>query len=138
MITVLSTPTLKASAFAGPTSDSSPQKRPALSAVVVGADRLGNIPDLLRGHNISITHHISGRDPAHQKKTLALPSGTEIVILLTDFLGHNVMKTFRSAAQKSGVRVVACRRSVCAMQQALEQCGLCPCAGSARCEQGGI
>lgn len=108
---------------------------PALSAVVVGADRLGNIPELLRGHNISITHHISGRDPAHQKKTLSLPSGTQVVILLTDFLGHNVMKTFRNAAQKSGVRVVACRRSVCAVQQALEQCGLCDCAGSARCEK---
>ena len=108
---------------------------PTLSAVIVGADRLGNIPNLLRGHNISITHHISGRDPAHQKKTLALPSGTQIVILLTDFLGHNVMKTFRNAALKSGVKVVACRRSVCAMQQALEQCGLCDCAGSARCDQ---
>ncbi len=94
-------------------------------AVIVGADRLGNIPDLLRDHNISITHHISGRDPAHQKKTLHLPSGTQIVILLTDFLGHNVMKTFRQAAQRGGIQVVACRRSVCAMQQALNQCGLC-------------
>jgi hypothetical protein len=101
----------------------------------VGADRLGNIPNLLRGHNIAITHHISGRDSAHQKKTLALPSGTQVVILLTDFLGHNVMKTFRSAAQKSGVKVVACRRSVCAMQQALEQCGLCQ---SARCDEQGV
>ncbi|AEE67655.1 Uncharacterized protein conserved in bacteria (DUF2325) [Bordetella pertussis] len=96
-----------------------------LSAVVVGADRLGNIPDLLKGHNISITHHISGRDPSHQKKTLQLPSGTQLVILLTDFLGHNVMKTFRHAAQRGGIRVVACRRSVCSMQQALHQCGLC-------------
>jgi hypothetical protein len=96
-----------------------------MSAVVVGADRLGNIPDLLRNHNIAITHHISGRDPSHQKKNLQLPSGTELVILLTDFLGHNVMKTFRNAAQKHGVRVVACRRSVCAMRQALDQCGLC-------------
>ena len=92
-----------------------------LSAVVVGADRLGNIPDLLKGHNISITHHISGRDPSHQKKTLQLPSGTQLVILLTDFLGHNVMKTFRNAAQRGGIRVVACRRSVCSMQQALQQ-----------------
>ena len=91
-----------------------------LSAVVVGADRLGNIPDLLKGHNISITHHISGRDPSHQKKTLQLPSGTQLVILLTDFLGHNVMKTFRNA--RGGIRVVACRRSVCSMQQALQQC----------------
>jgi hypothetical protein len=106
---------------------------PTISAVIVGADRLGNIPNLLRDHNIAITHHISGRDPSHQKKTLQLPTGTQIVILLTDFLGHNVMKTFRNAAQRSGIKVVACRRSVCAMQQALEQSGVC---GLARCDFG--
>ncbi len=97
----------------------------SVSAVIVGADRLGNIPDLLKGHNIAITHHISGRDPSHQKKSLQLPTGTELVILLTDFLGHNVMKAFRQAAQRSNIQVVACRRSVCSMQQALENCGLC-------------
>jgi Uncharacterized protein conserved in bacteria len=96
-----------------------------VSAVVVGADRLGNIPDVLKVHNIAIKHHISGRDPSHQKKTLQLPSGTDLLILLTDFLGHNVMKTFRSAAQRSGVRVLCCRRSVCSMKQALVQCGFC-------------
>jgi hypothetical protein len=96
-----------------------------VSAVVVGADRLGNIPDLLKGHNIAIRQHISGRDPSHQKRTLQLPSGTELLILLTDFLGHNVMKTFRAAAQRSGIRVLACRRSVCSMKQALNQCGYC-------------
>lgn len=96
-----------------------------VSAVVVGADRLGNIPDLLKGHNIAIRQHISGRDPSHQKKTLQLPSGTQLLILLTDFLGHNVMKTFRAAAQRSGIRVLACRRSVCSMKQALDQCGYC-------------
>lgn len=96
-----------------------------LSAVVVGADRLGNIPEVLRGHNIAIMQHISGRDPAHQKRTLKLPSGTQLLILLTDFLGHNVMKTFRAAAQRSGVRVLVCRRSVCSMKQALNHCGFC-------------
>lgn len=97
----------------------------ALGAVIVGADRLGNIPDLLDRLNIAIIHHISGRDPVHQKKAPSLPRGTDLVILLTDFLGHNVMKMFRQAAQRAGVRVVACRRSVCSMQQALESCGLC-------------
>lgn len=96
-----------------------------VSALVVGADRLGNIPDLLKGHNIAIRQHISGRDPAHQKKTPQLPSGTDLVILLTDFLGHNVMKTFRAAAQRSGIRVMACRRSVCSVKRALDQCGYC-------------
>jgi len=98
----------------------------SLSAVIVGADRLGNIPDVLKGHNITVMQHISGRDPAHQKKTLQLlPSGADLLILLTDFLGHNVMKAFRAAAQRSGVRVLACRRSVCSMKQALAQCGYC-------------
>lgn len=108
-----------------------------LNAVVVGADRLGNIPDLLGTHNIRIIHHVSGRDPSHQRRTLQLPSGTELVILLTDFLGHNVMKSFRQAAQRSGAKVMACRRSVCAMQQALEQSGLCNSAQMAKpmCEQ---
>lgn len=92
-------------------------------AVVVGADRLGNIPHLLKGHNIAICHHISGRETAHQKKTPQLPSGTDLLILLTDFLGHNVMKAFRSAAQRSGIRVLVCRRSVCSLRQALAQGG---------------
>lgn len=105
-----------------------------VSAVVVGADRLGNIPELLKGHNIAIKQHISGRDPAHQKKTLQLPSGTDLLILLTDFLGHNVMKTFRAAAQRSGVKVVICRRSVCCMQRALTQNGFCETCPNARQE----
>ncbi|CAM5197943.1 hypothetical protein CDEF62S_03140 [Castellaniella defragrans] len=96
-----------------------------VSALVVGADRLGNIPELLRDRNIAIAHHVSGREPGHQKKVLALPSGTELVILLTDFLGHNVMKAFRTAAQRAGIRVLACRRSVCSVQRALDQCGYC-------------
>lgn len=94
-----------------------------VSAVVVGADRLGNIPDLLKMHNIKIKQHISGRDSAHQKKTLALPSGTGLLILLTDFLGHNVMKAFRAAALRSGIKVVACRRSVCSVKAVLTQEG---------------
>ncbi|MFW8565732.1 DUF2325 domain-containing protein [Orrella sp. 11846] len=96
-----------------------------LNAVVVGADRLGNIPDLLSLHNIRITHHVSGRHPSHQRRAMQLPSDTELVILLTDFLGHNVMKSFRQAAQRAGAKVMACRRSVCDMQKALTQCGLC-------------
>ena len=107
-----------------------------LNAVIVGADRLGNIPDLLDTHNIRVIHHVSGRDPSHQRRTLQLPSGTELVILLTDFLGHNVMKSFRQAAHRCGARVMACRRSVCAVQKALEQAGLRQCQSTqATCEQ---
>ncbi|WP_028884098.1 DUF2325 domain-containing protein [Taylorella asinigenitalis] len=93
-----------------------------MNAVIVGADKLGKLPDILKAHNIKINKHITGRDPAHQKKVLSLPSGTDIVVLLTDFLGHNVMKSFRSVAEKQNIPIVACKRSVCSLQTALEQC----------------
>jgi len=96
----------------------------ARHAVIVGADRLGKIPQLLKAHDIRIAKHISGREPAHQKKGLALPSGTEVLILLTDFLGHNVMRAFRSAAQRAGVPVLVCKRSVSSVEKALLQEGL--------------
>ncbi|MFA5521280.1 MAG: DUF2325 domain-containing protein [Castellaniella sp.] len=94
-----------------------------VKALVVGADSLGGIPELLHAYNIAIGQHVSGRSAAHQKKTLQLPSGTDLVILLTDFLGHNVMKTFRAAAQRTNVKVVACRRSVSSLKQALMRSG---------------
>ena len=62
----------------------------------------------------------SGRPPPRGGSAPRLPGGTQLVILFTDFLGHNVMKAFREAAREQGVPVVACRRSVCALKQALD------------------
>lgn len=94
-----------------------------VKALVVGADSLGSIPELLGDHNIVVGHHVSGRSPTHQKRTLRLPTGTGLVILLTDFLGHNVMKAFRTAAQRSDIQVLVCRRSVSSLRQALARNG---------------
>jgi hypothetical protein len=101
-------------------------------ALIVGADRLGNIPDVLQQFGIRIAAHVSGRDSSHQRRSGAsLPAGVGIVILFTDFLGHNVMQSFRDAASRAGVSFVCCRRSVCALQQALgrrvtlEKCDAC-------------
>lgn len=105
-----------------------------MNALIVGADRLGNIPGVLEEFGIRIAAHVSGRDTAHQRRSAPLPSGIEMVILFTDFLGHNVMQRFREAASREGVAVVCCRRSVCALQQALGRrvnqgaCGSCPAA----------
>ena len=100
-----------------------------MHALVVGADRLGNIPAVLAEAGIGIAKHVSGRDSAHQKRVPSLPSGVGMVILFTDFLGHNVMKSFREAARAQGLPVVCCRRSTCSVKQALAQCGL-GCAGT--------
>ena len=98
-----------------------------MNALVVGADRLGNIPCLLEEYGIRIASHVSGRDCAHQRSAATLPAGVSLVILFTDFLGHNVMRSYRAAASRDGVRLVCCRRSVCALRQVL---------GSSACDRG--
>ena len=92
-----------------------------MNATLVGADRLGNIPALLEAQGIRVLCHISGRTASAQRRTSMLPKGTQLLILFTDFLGHNVMKTFRQAAQEEGVPVLACRRSASCLMQSLER-----------------
>lgn len=93
-----------------------------MNAVVVGADRLGNIPETLSAMGISIAHHISGRHAAHQRKLPGLPRGTQLLILLTDFLGHNVMRHFRDLARANSVPVVCCRRSAVCVAESVQRC----------------
>ena len=38
-----------------------------MNAVIVGADRLGNIPDVLAAFGIQIQRHITGRASVHQQ-----------------------------------------------------------------------
>lgn len=92
-----------------------------MNATLVGADRLGNIPDVLRERGIAILRHISGRLAADQRRVPSLPKGTQLLILFTDFLNHNAMQTFRRAAQDQGIPVLACRRSSSCLVQTLER-----------------
>jgi hypothetical protein len=82
-----------------------------MKCVVVGADHLGTIPELLETMGIRVASHISGRAASHQRQIGALPSGTDLLILFTDFLNHNAMRNYRRKAQAQGIRVLACRRS---------------------------
>ena len=89
-----------------------------MQATVVGGDRLGNIPQLLEARGIRVLRHVSGRGASDQRRT-ALPRGTDLLILFTDFLNDNAMRAFRAAAQEGGVPVLACRRSGSALVEAL-------------------
>ena len=106
-----------------------------MNALLVGADRLGNIPDVLAEFGIRIAGHVCGRQPGHQRRT-SLAAGIELVILFTDFLGHNVMRQFRDQARAQGLPVVCCRRSTSSVRQTIAtclpvHCAACPARGAA-------
>ncbi|OQS36994.1 hypothetical protein B0T40_08675 [Chromobacterium haemolyticum] len=90
-----------------------------MNALLIGADSLGNIPAVLQSYDIRITRHICGRNVAHQRKA-PLPGKPDLLILLTDFLGHNVMRNYRDSAHALGIPVVACRRSATAVERRLQ------------------
>jgi hypothetical protein len=103
-----------------------------MNAVLVGADRLGNIPDSLAGFGIHIQRHVTGRSSVHQRSMPALPRDTDLLILFTDFLNHNAMKSYRNQAQVQGIPVIACRRSTSCLVESVRrylglkgQCGEC-------------
>jgi len=102
--------------------------------LLVGADRLGNISSLLQQRGYAEQVHIKGRKPKMQRRWAGSMHNTRLMVLFTDFLGHNVMRGFRQLAKDHGVPVIACRRSTVSLQLALDrlqasaacvQCGGC-------------
>ncbi len=92
-------------------------------AIIIGADRLGNIKNLLKERGFSEFKHITGRNPKAQGGWLVGLSGAELMILFTDFVGHNVMQNFRKQAKAQKIPFVACKRSVCDLSRCLDKCG---------------
>jgi hypothetical protein len=92
-----------------------------MNAVLVGADYLGNIPDSLAEFGINVRRHVSGRSSSHQRSTPSLPRDTDLLILFTDFLNHNAMKSYKNQAQLQGIPVIACRRSASCLVQSVRR-----------------
>ena len=97
--------------------------REKIQAILVGADQLGNIPQMLETRGIKIGRHIDGRKSNHQRFPTGI-NNNQLIIIFTDFLGHNVMRQYRDVARKNQSLFIACRRSTGALVSALNRLGL--------------
>ena len=104
--------------------------------LLIGADRLGNISALLNERGYAEQRHIKGRKPKLQRRWSGSMQNTRLMVLFTDFLGHNVMRGFRQLAKDNGVPVIACRRSTVSLSLALDRLqGSDACMGCGGCER---
>ncbi|ALG66756.1 DUF2325 domain-containing protein [Beggiatoa leptomitoformis] len=94
--------------------------------ILVGADRLGNIENVLKERGLSEYRHITGRCPKAQKCSNTYWTKADLMILFTDFVGHNVMRNFRQQAKDQQIPFIACKRSVCDLARCLDKCGYIP------------
>lgn len=90
-----------------------------MSILVVGGDRLGNIKDKLNQKGFDEIGHVTGRKKGDRK--IKIPQNTDLVLILTDFIGHNMAEIIKEESRKNNVSVIFSRRSWACMHKNIEE-----------------
>ncbi|MFL0197183.1 DUF2325 domain-containing protein [Clostridium sp. WILCCON 0269] len=80
-----------------------------MNILIVGGDRLDNIKDNLDKYGINKVNHITGRKKGDKK--IEIPKNTDLVLVLTDFVGHNMTKIIKKQSKKNHTLVMFSKRS---------------------------
>ena len=81
-----------------------------MKALIVGGDYVKPIKKIIAGKGVRRIEHWDGRKPSDLRKTF--PKDTRLVILLCDYLNHGLAKKVREDAERLGLQVIYCRRSL--------------------------
>lgn len=93
-----------------------------MSVFIVGGDRLGNIGNNLRKLGFLEIIHEKGRKKTMKNKNMCIPGEAGLVIVLTDFVNHNIVEMIKKKAKSRAVPVIYAKRSWSAISQKLEKC----------------
>ncbi|MCI1945238.1 DUF2325 domain-containing protein [Clostridium luticellarii] len=89
-----------------------------MSILVIGGDKLGNIKDKLKENGFNKIDHISGRKKGDRK--IKISEGTDLVLVLTDYIGHNISEIIKNQSKRSDVTIMFCKRSWSSMYKNIE------------------
>lgn len=81
-----------------------------MSILVIGADQITAIRNILLNLGASsITHWDTRKKSSACRKEI--PQDTDCILLLTDFLNHNVMYKFKNEAKRRNIPYICTKRS---------------------------
>jgi hypothetical protein len=89
-----------------------------MTAVIVGGDYVKPIEKIIAGKGIRRIEHWNGRKKGDIRKTF--PKSTGLVVLLCDYLNHCLAGKVREDAERLGLPVLYCRRSLGQFSEKLE------------------
>ncbi|MFD2706424.1 MULTISPECIES: DUF2325 domain-containing protein [Salibacterium] len=96
--------------------------------MIVGADKLGAIPKRLQEAGFQDISHVSGRKVKMVHKSI--PEHVDLILILTDFINHNMTDKLKRKAKEQNVPVCYAKRSWCSIYKTLvnseEICRKCP------------
>jgi hypothetical protein len=81
-----------------------------MSALIIGADKLGNIPEFLQSQGVNEYIHWDGRKKG--MRNMDIPENVEMVICLYDFLEHRLTDRVKKITKERHIPCVFARRSV--------------------------
>ncbi|WZL73459.1 DUF2325 domain-containing protein [Clostridiaceae bacterium 35-E11] len=96
-----------------------------MTALIVGGDRLGNIPDLLSAKGIHKYIHWSGRKKGMRNREV--PTNVDMVIVLYDFIEHNLATIIKKQSKNMDVPCIFAKRASSDLAMKLDCCKHCKC-----------
>ncbi len=90
-----------------------------MSVLIVGGDHLGSIPKELDKIGITDVRHITGR--GGQKVHDGIPETMDFIIVLYDFVNHNLAHKIKRIAEGKGIPIVYAKRSWASVYQKLKE-----------------
>ncbi|WP_298844852.1 DUF2325 domain-containing protein [Clostridium sp.] len=88
--------------------------------LLIGGDKLGNITQKLMQNGFNDIEHITGRKK--DAKNFRLPGHIDLVMVLIDFVGHQLTKIVKEESRRSNVKVVYSKRSWIHMEKKIQEC----------------
>lgn len=82
-----------------------------MSVLVIGADEITPIKAVLKDLGAEKIMHWDARNENRVNRQ-TIPHDTSCIVLLTNFLNHNTMKTIKTQAKKRNIPLVCAKRSV--------------------------
>ncbi len=99
--------------------------------LIIGGDHLGSIDQNLRQLGFRAIKHVKGRN----ERRVDIPADTEMVVVLIDYVNHNLARWVKQQAKARGLPIIFSRRSWSSICTSLQNCEDCPhrerCPGSA-------
>ena len=88
------------------------------SLLIVGADHLGVIPEKLNSVGFDEVFHLNGRKGQMVKKDI--PESVSCILVLTDYVNHNLSTVIKKRAKKQSIPVYYAKRSWSSIHRVLE------------------
>ncbi|KKO19580.1 MAG: dihydroorotate dehydrogenase [Candidatus Brocadia sp.] len=91
-----------------------------MSVLIVGGDHLGSIPKELNKIDVTDVRHITGR--SGQKIRDEIPEAIDFIIMLCDFVNHNLAYKIKKSAENKDIPILYAKRSWASIYQKMKEC----------------